>query len=361
MKVKIIVRFLVSLFFIFMSCEKSKNITGTEDNSVINKDVFIQILDSLIYPLQSASPDYNDDDLAPLSYLGNSKIVGLGEATHGSREFFQLKHRIFKYLVVKHGFKIFGFECDMGESYYFDRYITEGKGNIDKLMRNKMHFWTWKTEEVKALLEWMKLYNEDKSQEEKIHYIGVDCQFFTFQPNLLLEYFTRVKPDFVEEITPTLNMIEKMGYTSSSVNAYYSNMEEEETFAISDSLDMILSQIEAIEDELITHSSDFEYQFMKQLVRNIQQVNDEKYMYYHESDYSIRDEYMAENVLWLSSLANENDGIAVWAHNGHIQNASILDGNVGYLKSLGYYIKSHIGAQYQIVGFSFCRGSFMAI
>ena len=65
-------------------------------------------LDSLIHPLSGASPELNHDDLQPLSYLGSSRIVGLGEATHGTKEFFQLKHRIFKYLVENHGFKIFG-------------------------------------------------------------------------------------------------------------------------------------------------------------------------------------------------------------------------------------------------------------
>ncbi len=358
MKLQKIVSTLFLLFFICLGCEKSKNITDTGKETDYIEAQLIQELDSLVYPLQSASPDYTGDDLAPLSYLGESKIVGLGEATHGTKEFFQIKHRIFKYLVEEHGFKIFAFECDIGESYYIDKYITEGEGNIDDLMINTMHFWTYRTVEVKALLEWMRSYNYSRSEEEKIHFIGVDCQFMTYQPDLLEDYFTRVKPDFLPEITPTLTMIKNMGYKSSaSVRAYYEAMDEDEYTAISDSLDMILSQVEAIEDELTTNSSNFEYQFMKQLVRNLRQVNDTKYKLYHGNDnYLIRDEYMAENSLWLTTLLNENKGIALWAHNGHIVN-----GSDGVIMSMGYHIKSEMGSEYQIVGFSFSRGSFTAV
>lgn len=361
MKVLNIIIFFL-LFFICFSCEQSKNITDTGNKTDNMAAPLVQELDSLIYPLQSASPDYTGDDLEPLSYLGESKIVGLGEATHGTKEFFQIKHRIFKYLVEEHGFKIFGFECDMGESYYIDKYITEGEGNIDDLMINIMHFWTWRTEEVKALLEWMKSYNTGRSEGEKIHFIGVDCQFMTYQPDLLEDYFTRVKPEFLPELTPTLTLIKDMGYKSSaSVRAYYEAMDEEEYTAISDSLVMILSLVEEIGEELKTNSSNFEYQFMKQLVRNLQQVNDNKYKLYHENEYSARDEYMAENALWLTTLLGGNKGIALWAHNGHIENSNNSIENLGIIKSMGSFLKSEIGFEYQIVGFSFSRGSFTAV
>jgi len=95
-------------------------------------------LNRIIHPLNNSPLELSDEDLEPLSYMSDCKIVGLGEATHGTKEFFQLKHRIFRYLVENHGFKIFAFECDMGESYYVDNFVTIGEGDIDYIMKNIM-------------------------------------------------------------------------------------------------------------------------------------------------------------------------------------------------------------------------------
>ena len=349
---------IIILSFVIVACEKTKEPTVIGPSEV-KTDVHlltVQELDNLIHPLSGASPELNHDDMLPLAYLGNSKIVGLGEATHGTKEFFQLKHRIFKYLVENHGFKIFGFEADMGESIFIDRYITTGKGNIKNLMLNKMHFWTWKTEEVKDLLEWMKIYNEGKTEDEKIHYMGIDCQYMTYQPYLILEYFNKVKPEFISEINPTLNMIKAMrNNVPSRVREYYENMSATKKQEISDSLGNVLTKINDIESELIAKSSHFEYLYIRQLVRNMQQVN-EKLFTSTRTEYSYRDKYMAENAIWLSTLFGENTKIAIWAHNGHVS----YDTSYDYDGSMGYHLKSEIGTQYQIVGFSFSKGSFSA-
>ncbi len=127
---------------------------------------YLQSLDSIISPINNSPNKITDKELESL-FLSDCKIIGLGEATHGTKEFFQIKHRIFKYLVENHNCRIFAFECDMGESYYVDKYVTEGIGDIDKLMKETMHFWTWRTKEVKELLLWMKEFNETQEPESK--------------------------------------------------------------------------------------------------------------------------------------------------------------------------------------------------
>jgi erythromycin esterase len=127
----------------------------------------VESLDNVIHPLNSSPLELSDEDLKVLSYLGDSRIVGLGEATHGTKEFFQTKHRIFTYLVEYHGFNVFAFESDMGESYYVNKFVTQGVGDLDDIMENKMLFEAWQTEEVKDLLLWMKEYNEDKAEKDE--------------------------------------------------------------------------------------------------------------------------------------------------------------------------------------------------
>jgi len=311
----------------------------------------IKSLDSIIHPLNSPPLELSDEDLEVLAYMSDCKIVGLGEATHGTKEFFQLKHRIFKYLVENHGFKIFAFECDMGESYYVDNFVTIGEGDIDDIMKNIMHFWTWRTEEVKELLLWMREYNEYKSDEDKIHFIGVDCQSITYQADIIINYFDKTDVLLSEDCLQFLNEIDQIGW---NLTEYYSEMTLDEKEEIDQNVDILLTKIEDLRDELISASSEFEYQFIKQIALNIKQVNDVSYGYTHGAQKNYRDLYMAQNTLWTSALFGENTKVALWAHNGHVNNCRLTG-------AMGFHLKKELKEKYQILGFAFSFGSFTAV
>jgi len=331
-----------------------------KSNSIDNSyESIIESLNSIIHPLNSSPLELSDADLEPLSYLGDSKIVGLGEATHGTKEFFQMKHRIFKYLVEKHGFKVFAFECDMGESYYVDKFVTEGKGDIDYIMKNIMHFWTWRTEEVKDLLLWMKEYNEDKSEQDKIHFIGVDCQFMTYQSDIILNYFDETNVPLSYDSVKFLNEIRKLKIENHidfiKSKLYYRFMTQNKKIKFDQNVDLLLAEIEDKKDELIDASSEFEYLFIKQIALNIKQVHDFKYnvLRWRYSGTNYRDLYMAENTLWTSDLFGEDTKVALWAHNMHVSNYESFG-------TTGSHLKEELNDEYQIVGFSFSLGSFVA-
>src|SRR5262245_16373273 len=79
-------------------------------------------------PLKGVEAGIGYEDLAPLRELiGNARVVGLGEATHGTREFFQLKHRLFEFLVSELGFTLFLIEAGFGESLAVNRYVLTGE------------------------------------------------------------------------------------------------------------------------------------------------------------------------------------------------------------------------------------------
>src|SRR5688572_8436911 len=107
-------------------------------------------------PLASAEPVGGLHDLEPIrAMIGNARIVSLGEATHGTREFFQLKHRLIEYCVAKLGFTVIGFEAEYGATLAVNDYVLHGKGNAVDVVSG-MGFWTWDTEEVVALVEWVR-------------------------------------------------------------------------------------------------------------------------------------------------------------------------------------------------------------
>src|SRR5215212_2376479 len=81
-------------------------------------------------PLVTVEAEHGFADLAPLAdTIGDARVVALGEATHGSREIFQLKHRLLEYLVDVHGFTVFGFEASQAERLDVDDYVVNGRGD----------------------------------------------------------------------------------------------------------------------------------------------------------------------------------------------------------------------------------------
>jgi erythromycin esterase-like protein len=106
--------------------------------------------------------------LKPL--IGNARIVSLGEATHGTREFFQLKHRMLEFLATEMGFTIFSIEANMPEAYRLNDYVLNGTGDPAELLRG-MYFWTWNTEEVLEMIRWMRAFNA--SGRGRVQFTGI--------------------------------------------------------------------------------------------------------------------------------------------------------------------------------------------
>src|SRR3954451_25127445 len=99
-------------------------------------------------PLASVEPGSSFDDLAPLRpMLSKARIVSMGEATHGTREFFQLKHRLIEYCVSELGFTIIGIEASYTECLRVNDYVLHGTGNPAEALAGT-RFWVWDTEEV---------------------------------------------------------------------------------------------------------------------------------------------------------------------------------------------------------------------
>jgi len=146
-------------------------------------------------------------DLMPLKdILKDKKIVAMGEATHGTSEFFKMKHRFFEFLVEEMGYRVFAMECDGGGGQVINDYILNGKGSLEEaLVATK--FAIWRTEEVKNMIKWMKEYNDDPSHKEKIKFYGFDMQGITDTLPRLSFYLDSIDKEvktYVEEMIQPL-------------------------------------------------------------------------------------------------------------------------------------------------------------
>src|SRR5215471_1948211 len=126
------------------------------------------------HPFDTCAPRDDQADLKFLDKLvGNAHIVALGEGTHGTSEFFQMKHRIVRYLATKKGFTVFAIEANMPEAYRVNDYVLTGHGDPGALL-DGMYFWTWNTHEVLDMIEWMRAFNA--SGKGRIQFTGFDMQ-----------------------------------------------------------------------------------------------------------------------------------------------------------------------------------------
>ena len=148
---------------------------------------------SAAIPLATVEPRQGYRDLEPLrSIIARARIVSLGEATHGTREFFKLKHRMLEFCVAELGFSMFILEASFPESLAVNSYVLNGSGNaVDALAG--MRFWTWDTQEVLDLIEWMRWWNQ--RNERKVKFYGYSMAYPAVAAQGLIEFLARVAPE----------------------------------------------------------------------------------------------------------------------------------------------------------------------
>lgn len=166
-------------------------------------------------PLTTVEANNGFNDLQPLkSLIGNARIVSLGEATHGSREIFQLKHRMVEFLASEMGFTIFSIEANMPEAYRLNDYVLNGTGDPAQLLRG-MYFWTWDTEEVLTMIKWMRAFNQ--SGKGRIEFTGFDMQTPTVALDLARQFLAGNDPAYLAAFAEAASLIAK---SNASVRAF---------------------------------------------------------------------------------------------------------------------------------------------
>ncbi len=131
-------------------------------------------LSTIAIPLSTDDPAADDRELEPLlPLLCSRRVVALGEATHGTREFFRLKDRLVRFLVRRAGFTTFALEISPGGAQAAGRYVSNGTGNPREAL-DQFEFWTWQTEEVLALVEWLRGWNVAHGDTHPVSFVGIN-------------------------------------------------------------------------------------------------------------------------------------------------------------------------------------------
>ncbi|MGW1143704.1 erythromycin esterase family protein [Streptomyces sp. NPDC002454] len=137
----------------------------------------VAALERSAHPLTTAEPGAPAGDLAPLvRMVGQADIVGVGEATHGSKELFQLKDRIFRQLVAARGFRTFALETSWSSGVLLDRYVRTGEGDLRRIMREEFQgsYADWNNAEFLRLFAWMRDHNRTVAPDRRLRVVGND-------------------------------------------------------------------------------------------------------------------------------------------------------------------------------------------
>jgi erythromycin esterase len=285
-------------------------------------------------------------DLMPLrDIIRNAQIVGLGEATHGTHEFFTMKHRMVEFLVREMGFTVFAMEANTPEANRINDYILHGVGHPKELIRG-MHFWTWNTQEIFDMIEWMRAYNKSGKEPGPIQFTGFDMQFVDASINIVLKFIKIIDPEYHSTVTPIYDeIITVRDGTTSDPSSYYASIErlredsKNVVIHFEKNLNNYIENSSTKETDWVIHNAKLICQFLQYMPESDQ---DKK------SEY--RDSSMADNIKWIRSQYPK-EKIILWAHNYHISRTE---------KSMGALLSLFYGNNYLPIGFCFHDGQYNA-
>jgi erythromycin esterase len=245
-----------------------------------------------------------------------------------------MKNRIIQYLAVNNGFDIFSIEAAMPESYKLNDYTVRGEGDPKKLIAG-MYFWTWNTEEVLNMVEWMRRYNQPN---QRIAFTGFDMQAYEGAIDELSGAF-KENEDVINQISDLkklLDEIKKRAQQSSYVTTV-SNSERDELNSL---FRFLQKNIEI---------STFQASDKNWLLQNIVVIQ-QCLQNYQSNNNPWRDKCMADNLMWIKEH-NPDSKIVTWAHNGHIMKTDQM---------MGYHLAKMLGDDHVTFGFTFSEGSYTA-
>lgn len=312
---------------------------------------------------QHAIPITHSKDFGPLfSAITNQKYVLLGEASHGTSEFYQIRADITKKLIIEKDFTFIAVEGDWPSCQEVNRYI-KGYRNTYKNARDVLRAfkrwptWMWANEEIIELIEWLKEYNNGKPHEKKVGFYGIDIYSLWESMDEILKYLEKRNSPNLEVARKAFACFEPFQreaekYALSS--AFYSEGCHEE-------VTKLLTEIS--KNKLMYE--DYEEGSLNVEVNALITANAENYyitMITNDNEsWNIRDRHMVEVLHRIDSFYNHTAKGIIWGHNTHVGDARATDMADEGIVNVGQLLREASGPEHVfIVGFGTHHGTVIA-
>lgn len=284
------------------------------------KSDIVAALNQVITPIQFIQPDSSFSDMRFLaSTLKDRDIIALGEATHGTHEFFLYKDRLIRFLVSNLDFKAIAFESDFLAVEQIDDYINHKTDSLLFLGGFPL------IKETKAMINWVRAYNLNKSSGDKIHFYGLEARGFRNITSRILE----VMPNLKDTEKETLKYF---------INTRHGSIRRRDVSKAKEIIPTLYAEAKK------HHQTSDLYQHYVRLLE--QEIS----IFLKLNSFRERDQSMALNAVWIKERT-ANQKMIIWAHNGHVTKSQVFKD-----KNMGHHLREQFGVKYFSLGTDFNHG-----
>jgi erythromycin esterase-like protein len=325
-----------------------------------------ELLQDAVHPIQGAQSDY--DPLMEL--VGDARVVLLGEASHGTQEFYRERAQITRRLIREKGFTGVAVEADWPDAYRVNRYVqgrsrdTDGRQALSDFQR--FPIWMWRNHDVLNFIEWLKASNNHLSADTaKVGFYGLDLYSLHASIGAVLRYLQDVDPEASRRARARYGCFDHFGEDTQSYG-YAAG------FGMTQSCeDAVVSQLGDLQrraEEYLRRDgfmAEDEFFFAEQNARLVK--NAERYyrsMFQDRvSSWNVRDRHMAETLNALMAHLSKHQTqakLVVWEHNSHLGDARATEMGDGGELNVGQLVRERYGREAVLIGFTTYRGTVAA-
>jgi len=289
--------------------------------------------------------------------FANARVVLLGEATHGTSEFYRARSAITRHLIENHGFSIVAVEADWPDAASFDRYVRHkpAPAHAEPPFR-RFPTWMWRNTEVETFIEQLRKWNVEQPMERRAGFYGLDLYNLSGSIRAVLDYLDRVDPEAAGVARQRYGCLmpwakEPQAYGRMALTRGYSTCEQAVVKMLRDILDQQLRYT------LRDGESFFDAVANARLVRSAEAYY--RAMYYGEAEsWNLRDTHMFDTLAALLNSKGADAKAVVWAHNSHIGDASKTEmgASRGEL-NIGQLARETFGHEAVLIGFGTHTGT----
>lgn len=310
------------------------------------------------YPLTGETIDF--DPL--LKAIGDSRFVLIGEASHGTHEFYRVRAQITKRLITEKGFTAIAVEADWPDAYRVNQYVrfeSDDEDAVDALGGfQRFPAWMWRNADVLDFVGWLRNYNEHR-HAGRVGFYGLDLYSLHASIRAVLDFLDKVDPEAARRARYRYSCFENFGEDTQAYG--YAT-----TFGLSKSCEHeAISQwmeMQRRAANLAGRVGRDAFFFAQQNARLVKNAEEYYRAMFHErvSSWNLRDTHMAETLDALAHHLGHKAKIVVWAHNSHLGDARATDVSQRGELNLGQLVRQHYGKEAMLVGFTTYTGTVTA-
>ncbi len=299
-------------------------------------------------------------DLAPLlERIGDARVVLLGEATHGSSEFYRMRARISRELITRKDFSFVAIEGDWPDAARVDHYVRHFEYAASEWQAfARFPVWMWRNEEVRDFVDWLRGHNTHLAPESRVAFHGLDLYSLYTSIRAILNYLDDVDPEVARIARERYGCLtpwqaDPATYGQAALTGTYGTCEGDVTKML----------IDLLEKRAAYTPRDGE-RFMD-AVQNARLItNAERYyriMYYgSRASWNLRDSHMFETLLNLFDHHGPDSKGIIWAHNSHVGDAAATEMSLRGEFNIGQLCRKDFGRRAYSIGFGTNSGTVAA-